>query len=255
MDTYEDAIKDCTRSLEIQSAGHAAVSAYLTRGIAYDALRKADLALRDMGEAIALDSSNGFLFAVRGETYANAGHREEAAKDLAHAAQLNPGQAGLVLARGMFTAVGGGYADAIPDLTKAMQEEKPDPMAAIWLHIAKFHAGQNDAQQQIEQDYRKTDIRQWPGAVAALYAEKATTEDVKTQASSGDPSIWGEQKCEADFYLGEYALIKNDKEGATKSFRAAVDGCPQTVSNEKQSAAAELKALQPQLISQPPQNP
>jgi lipoprotein NlpI len=50
------------------------------------------------------------------------------------------------------------------------------------------------------------------------------------------------QICEANFYIGELALQRSDKDEAAGLFRLAADGCPKGFI-EYEGATAELKAL------------
>jgi lipoprotein NlpI len=52
------------------------------------------------------------------------------------------------------------------------------------------------------------------------------------------------QTCEAQFYVGEWKLLRGDKAGATAAWQAAADSCPRSFT-ERKGASAELKRLNP----------
>lgn len=52
------------------------------------------------------------------------------------------------------------------------------------------------------------------------------------------------EHCQAQFYIGERDLLRDDPTGATAALRAAADTCPKT-RIEYDGATAELKRLKP----------
>jgi rhomboid protease GluP len=78
------------------------------------------------------------------------------------------------------------------------------------------------------------DLDKWPGPVVRLYLGKATQQDVEEPASAnaGD-------KCESDFYIGEWELGLNDHSKALSLLHAAADKCPQNFI-EREAAKAEI---------------
>jgi tetratricopeptide (TPR) repeat protein len=117
--------------------------------------------------------------------------------------------------------------------------------AVVWRHIARVRAGQDDAAELAEAKSRLefdiwtgrnpvvvalVDWRQriaWPGQIAALFVGDATPDAVRSAAEAA-PSAYdlALRRCEADFYVAEYRLLKGETEEARKLLQSAVAGCP-----------------------------
>ena len=142
----------------------------------------------------------------------------------------------------------------------------PDAIYLIlWAHVARAQAGQDDAAELAENfeqlrrpiwlalvlskfenvtaEVEQKTLAPWPAPIFALYLGKATPDSVRALAqSSPDPEARQRRICDADFYLGEYALQKHSDDEARKLLHAAADQCP-AAARERAFAAAELKRL------------
>src|SRR5262249_13516832 len=76
----------------------------------------------------------------------------------------------------------------------------------------------------------------WPKPVIELLLGSRTAE--ATIAAANTPA----QQCEAQFYVGEWKLLRGDKTGAAAALQAAADSCPRRFTEYK-GAQAELKRL------------
>jgi lipoprotein NlpI len=80
----------------------------------------------------------------------------------------------------------------------------------------------------------------WPTPVVTLYLGKSNPVAVIAAVSSADPKM--NQMCEANFYLGEWHLIKGEKEHARSFFTKAENECPSNYL-EYACAVSELERL------------
>jgi rhomboid protease GluP len=78
----------------------------------------------------------------------------------------------------------------------------------------------------------------WPIPVIELLLGSRTAE--AAFAAARTPA----QQCEAQFYVGEWKLLRGDKVGAAAAWQAAMDSCPRSFI-ERKGANAELKRLNP----------
>ena len=82
----------------------------------------------------------------------------------------------------------------------------------------------------------------WPAPVIQLFMDQMTPAAVLAAADNPDATKKKGQVCVANFYSGELALTKGQKDEATRLFRLAASDCPHHL-NEWDAANAELKAL------------
>ena len=78
--------------------------------------------------------------------------------------------------------------------------------------------------------------KEWPYAVAELYLGK------RSPAATLDAAVKADDRCEAQFYIGQWHVLKSNAAEAAVSLKAAVDTCPKTFI-EYHAAVAELKRL------------
>jgi lipoprotein NlpI len=78
--------------------------------------------------------------------------------------------------------------------------------------------------------------------VVSLYLGQSTPEKTLTAAANPDPKRQQEQKCEAEFYVGEHFLLKGAKTEAIRLLRSAAAICPADY-YEASGAKAELRRL------------
>ncbi len=110
---------------------------------------------------------------------------------------------------------------------------------ALWMDIASHR---NNAPSPLSALLQKIDLAEWPGPVILLFVGKIRPADVLAAADSLSPEEKAERICQANFYIGEFELLRDAKEEATRWFRTAVKDCPRDVI-ERSAANAELKAL------------
>jgi tetratricopeptide (TPR) repeat protein len=85
MDSYEDALRDLNKALEVESDDEWAIA---RRGVTYRLMERYEEALADLSHAIDLKPDDAWNFANRGVTYCQMERYEEALADLTHALEL-----------------------------------------------------------------------------------------------------------------------------------------------------------------------
>ena len=128
------------------------------------------------------------------------------------------------------------------DLAKAIALKPNNPYFVIWLHIGRQRAHEND-QQEFTRNAEPLNHAKWPWPVVALFLRSIDQQAVLDIAQSGEsPRVRLERGCEADFYLGAFALERNAKDDALKLLQSAAVGCPSDFL-EKSAAKLELMRL------------
>ena len=207
---YEDAIRLFTSAInsdELNLTGRA--QAYAYRGIAKATVSDYDGAAEDLNFSVALDSPyNADAYAFRGYI-------------------------GLV--------TGGDAAKAAADLAKSANL-KVWGYNALWLSLARMKAHVPDTDNVSLANNARTLMDQWPMPVIKFLLGQTKIEEVRAAANEGDPARLNERVCDADFYVAEYNLARNDKAAATPLLQHATQVCP-FASFERMGAAAELMRL------------
>ena len=100
---------------------------------------------------------------------------------------------------------------------------------------ATSRAGETAAAE-LEANAGRLKDKKWPYAVIELYLGKRSPE--ATLDAAGKP----DEKCEAQFYIGQWHILKGDRSAAAAPLKAAVETCPKTFI-EYVGAVVELKRL------------
>jgi lipoprotein NlpI len=91
--------------------------------------------------------------------------------------------------------------------------------------MAKVRGGQDDSQT-FAQQVARIDSTKWPGPIGFLFLGRLTPVQAQVAASSSDPVKEKGQRCEAEFYSGEYMMMQKDAAGALPHFKEARSICP-----------------------------
>lgn len=113
--------------------------------------------------------------------------------------------------------------------------------AALFLHVIMKRQGQDDTQQ-LTRVATAADLSKWPGPMLKLTLGKATTDEVMAAAATGVPAWQRWQVCEANYFVGEDALLHHQRTTALAHLKAARDSCPKGDTGYT-AALAELKRI------------
>jgi tetratricopeptide (TPR) repeat protein len=164
---------------------------------------------------------------------------DRAIADFDKAIAINPKYMASYFSRGRLNLFIGALPRALADLNQASELNPKNAYAALWLDIANKRS---NLPSRLPEAMQQIDMAKWPGPVIRLYLGQLTPEAVLAAAVDPDSETQKGQVCEANFYTGELALQRADKDGATRLFRLATAGCPKSFI-EYDSAVAEIKAL------------
>jgi lipoprotein NlpI len=236
---YDSAIKYYSQAIQLGSTD---APTYNGRGDAY--LAKADYmhAIQDYDDAIRNNPSYAEAFFGRGKAYFAERNYDHAVQDFSKTIALQQSNAGAYWDRALAELYWDKPGSAADDLAAAVKLAPTHAYVAIWLHIARMRAGENDAGE-LAANAQKLDKTKWPWPVVALFLGSATAEAVRTGSQSADdPSTRKDQLCEADFYLGVYHGAKGDQNDARQLLQSAALSCPRGYV-EYETAGLELDRL------------
>jgi tetratricopeptide (TPR) repeat protein len=221
--------------LDPSSAG-----AFYNRGSAYLAKGENERAIADFDQAIGIDPQFVPALSGRSIAYAAKGDDSRAIADLDAALRLHsddhPDSRVLHQLRGVANFRIANYRAAASDLAFVVRQQPTDADPVLWLYLARARAGERDAMSRMRANARGLKSTDWPFPVAELLMDRRKPEP--TLSSAGNPA----ERCQAQFYIGEWHLLRKDRAAARRALRAVADTCPKSLA-EYRGAVAELNRL------------
>jgi lipoprotein NlpI len=197
-------------------------------------------ATADMNETIRLDPNYALAYFTRGRLSYMLGNDPAALADFTKSIKLDAEDATSYFNRGVaYYVIGGRNADAVADFKKAAELNPRDAYAALWRDLAERR---NNAPSRLAEAAKQLDMTVWPAPVIRQFLGELTAEQTFGAAFDTDPATKTAQTCEANFYSGEFALLKNNKKEAQRLLKLATDDCPPSFI-ESAAALAELIPL------------
>jgi lipoprotein NlpI len=212
---------------------------YNNRGVVL--LRKGDFdhAIGNFDYAIRLRPEYVKWYRNRGGAWLQKGDLQRAIADCDSAIKLDQNNADAHYLRGIAKFYLGLLPQAISDFGQASKLNPTYGYVPLWLHVARMRS---KLKSQLPQAVDKLDMNKWPAPLIRLFLGEISSDDVFTAADDLDAGIKRGRVCEANFFLGELALIEDRRGDAVARFQAAAADCPKSFT-EWAAASAELKAL------------
>jgi lipoprotein NlpI len=234
---FDHALADMNEAIRLDPAY---ALAYFSRGDLYKSKGDIAHAMTDMNETIRLDPNYALAYFTRGQLSYRLGNGPAALEDFSKAIKLNDNEATSYFNRGVaYYVIGGRSADAVADFKKAAELDPKDAYAALWRDLAERR---NNAPSHLTEAAKQLDMTVWPAPVIRHFLGGLTAEQTFGAAFDTDPATKSAQTCEANFYSGEFALLKKDKREAQRLLKLAADDCPPSFI-ESTAALAELLQL------------
>ena len=234
---YDD-IKDFDRAAAEYSKAIAidpmSADSYSDRGLAYAANGHYDRAIADYGRALAIDPHDAQAYDSRGGAYVGLGRYDDAIADFTKAIGLYPTHATAYEHRGYAQFYKGDFKDATADMSRSL-ERNDSTYPMLFRFLAQSRIGEN-AIASLKAGAGRLKTKEWPYPVIELYLGRQGP-DAALKAASNDV-----ERCQAQFYIGEWNLLRKHFTEATAALRAAAANCPKT-RLEYDGAAAEVKRL------------
>ena len=159
-------------------------------------------------------------------------HRPTA--DAARAVEIAPANASYVRQLGLAKFNKGDFKNAAADLLHSI-EMHDDAYAMLFHYLARSRAGET-ADSDLEASAGRLKDRNWPYAVIELYLGK------RSLSATLDAADKPNERCEVEFYIGQWHIVKGDPAAAAAPLKTAVESCPKAFI-EYASAVNELKRL------------
>jgi lipoprotein NlpI len=267
------AIADFSEALKLDP--QATVALY-NRGAAYALIGQVTYALADFAHLLEIAPNDPDTLYYRAQIYMSQGKREAALNDLSAVLSGHPedadsrmqraglsimlgrnedaiGDLGLLLKkdptapaalynRGRAEQLKGDYAAASEDFAAAMQNRNSNPYAALRLYIAQAQSGKADAAP-LAAAAKAFPPDQWPLPIVAFYQGGVSEADLIAAAKVSNPATTANLVAETQYYLGQWALLQDDRKAARQHFEAAVAAKAGADNLEFVDAGLELKRL------------
>lgn len=233
----DHALADLNESIKLDP-GYAL--AHFSRGDLYR--RSGDLAdaMSDMNETLKLDPNYALAYFTRGRLSYMLGNNPAALEDFGKAIKLDADDSTAYFNRGVaYYVIGSRNADAEADFRKAAELNPKDAYAALWRELAERRI---NGPSHLPEAAKNLDMTVWPAPLIRLFLGKFNVEQTLAAAADTDPQTKAAQTCEANFYGGEFALLKKNKKEAQRLLKLAADNCPPSFI-ESTAAVAELIPL------------
>jgi lipoprotein NlpI len=159
----------------------------------------------------------------RAIAYKESGDDARAMQDVAKALEIAPDDSTVFYERAQLRFKSGDFAGAASDFAKAADDQRSDAYVAIWAYIAAVKSGAPDAAKDLAARAEKLEPKDWPGQIIELYLGHREPGAVNPPSGGHIPWMTDGYRCEADFYLGEYYVMKGDAARARPLLEAAAN--------------------------------
>jgi lipoprotein NlpI len=202
--------------------------------------RQETKAAETLDRAVSAFPNIGTFYGLRAAYYE---HRDvkRAYADLDKAIALDPLEVRALSQRARLAFTDGNYTAAAKDWAQAWHGNRGDlgiheAYLPIWIYMLEARGDNAKAASSFARRVNEIKAKGWPFPVVSFYLGQLSVEELDAAAADND------QKCEANFYIGEWHLLKGDVASARKRFEQAISICPQSFI-ERAMTEIEVKRL------------
>jgi lipoprotein NlpI/V8-like Glu-specific endopeptidase len=219
---YERALADYNKAVVFASDW---AEAYRDRGYLHHLLARHEEARGDFDRALKLNARDAEAWNGRALVGMAEGRIPEAIGDFNRAIELMPQSGAYHANRATARMIDGDQARAVEDFRRAVQFDPDDPFVHLLLFIAQARAGEMDAARQALEAYAAAHPGDaWPRPIVDLYLGRGSPQAVeKAAVVAAEGKDAAGQRLDADFYLGQWALISGDEAAASLRLKSVCD--------------------------------
>jgi lipoprotein NlpI len=230
---YDRAIADCDQAIRLDPHSP---QPYYNRGNVYKDKDDYDRAIADYSEALRVDPKYASAYNNRGSAYNAKRDYDRAIADYNEVIRLDPKDVAAYANRRRARFYQGDFADAAADLLRP-NDLKTEAYATLWGYLARERAG-GSGSDELTANATRLPSKDWPYPVIDFCLGRRSQDEMLLAA------INAEQRCAAQFYVGEWLLLKGNRTEAVAQFREAEASCKKGF-YEYAGTVAELKRLAP----------
>lgn len=199
--------------------------AYNNRGTAYQLAGQYPKALADFATAIRLAPNDPSAYYNRAKVYRDLGQFDNAIADYDSLLFLSSNFPGGYNGRAYANFAAGRFAATANDLKRSLTLDPKQAYPILWLHLARLRLHQADGDE-FAANLAQFQVQAWPRPLAAFLARKLSGAELLMAAQLGDVKTRANRLCDANFFLGEDAIVAGQKRNARRYFLAARQVCP-----------------------------
>ncbi len=231
---YEKALADCDKAVELDPTH---TLAFLNRGNIYSALYESERAIENYNQALALNSNFSNALKSRGAAYYNLRQYDAAIADFDKVIEMHPEEVWGYRFRAQAFFDDGKWDAAWQDFIRLSDLDPDNYFSVIWRYIAGARAGEK-VRNQLSKDAKRLDLSRWPGPMIELFLKDRSPNGVLEAAQTNTAQTLDESLCEANFYIGQYHLLRGNTIVATEHF---METLTTKITGFKEYAAAEAE--------------
>jgi lipoprotein NlpI/V8-like Glu-specific endopeptidase len=219
---YERALVDYSQAIDFALEWP---EAYRDRGYLYHLLARHEQARGDFNRAIKLNSRDAEAWNGRALVSLAEGRTSEAISDFNHAIELLPQSSAYFANRATAWLIDGDEKRAVGDFRQAVKLDPEEPFVHLLLFIAQARAGEKAAAESALAAYADSHhAEDWPRPIIDLFLGRGSTKAVEKAARvAAQRKDAAGQRFDADFYLGQWALLIGDEVAATQRLKSVYD--------------------------------
>ncbi|HZN23735.1 MAG TPA: tetratricopeptide repeat protein [Burkholderiales bacterium] len=237
---HDRAIADFTVAVELEPKF---ASAYYNRALSRSEKGDADLAIADYDTALQLAPKDWKAHVGRAVEWTVKGEYKHALADYEAVIRLEPQTLTGYFGRGRVRFYVGEFTSAASDFARAYQIE-PGMYTALWLFLARKRAD-IAGEKTLAQEAGTTGTGRWPAPVIGLFLGVNNPEAVQKAATDLNVRRQRDQRCEANFYIAQWHILRGARDAAAPLLNDARASCPSSFI-EHEGAVAELRRLDSQ---------
>ena len=219
---YERALADYSKAIGFAGDWP---EAYRDRGYLYHLLARHEEARVDFNRAIKLNARDAEAWNGRALVWLAEGRTAEALSDFNRAIELTPQSGSYHANRATARLINGDAKRAVEDFRRAVQLEPDEPFVHLLLFVAQARAGDLDgAKAALARHAAGSTAANWPRPIVDLFLGQGSIEAVEQAAKVAAQTKDAEgQRFDADFYIGQWALIAGDEAAAALRLKSVCD--------------------------------
>lgn len=214
---WNEALADFTALLKVVPNDP---NTFYARAWVHAQLGKDKAAIADLDRVLGMVPDDQEALLDRGGLNIRAGRYDAAVRDFSQLLTLDPQAAAAAYSRGRAHYAKQDYQNAVNDFALALELRADNPYAALRLYLAQSHLGKGDAAV-LKKGIERLDPMIWPRPLLELFAGTGTDPALIAGINELPPKLRADVLCEAQYYLGERALLNGDKAKAREYFTAA----------------------------------